>query len=108
MAENESNIIGHLIEVENLAASVTENAEEQALKKINAVKAQAELDYHEKFSAQVKELENSFNERAAKIDENIKNELSTYKEEISKSPLDTASFKAFMDKLISEKKAVHL
>ena len=108
MAENESNIIEHLIEVENLAASVTENAEEQALKKINAVKAQAELDYHEKFGAAVKELEKNFNQKAAGIDENLKNELKTYKEEIAKTPLDVPAFNGFMDEIIFQKKAVRL
>ena len=106
MAENESNIIEHLIEVENLAASVTLNAEEQSLKKINEAKAASEKQFHEQYTSSVHALEEDFKAKASKIDGEAEESLKMYREEISKSPLDVTAFNAAMDCLILNKKAV--
>ena len=52
MEENESNVIEHLLEVENIASSFTVDAQNKASEILNSAKAKEEQDYLSKFNIQ--------------------------------------------------------
>lgn len=103
MAEMESDVIEHLIELENQASSITQEAREKALKKVNSAKAAAEQEYLEKFNAASLELENSFKAESEKLKSQTSVKIDSYKTEVSDSKLDTAAFYKLMDSLVVKK-----
>ena len=103
MEENESNVIEHLLEVENIASSFTVDAQNKASEILNSAKAKAEQDYLSKFNIQSAELEKSFKEEAAKINEKIVSEINSYKESIYQSVQDKAAFSNLMNNLVLQK-----
>ena len=60
MEENESNVIEHLLEVENIASSFTVDAQNKASEILNSAKAKAEQDYLSKFNIQSAEHESTY------------------------------------------------
>ena len=103
MEENESNVIEHLLEVENIASSFTVDAQNKASEILNSAKAKAEQDYLSKFNIQSAELEKSFKDETAKINEKIVSEINSYKENIYQSVQDKAAFSNLMNNLILQK-----
>ena len=103
MEENESNVIEHLLEVENIASSFTVDAQKKASEILNSAKAKAEQDYLSKFNIQSAELEKSFKEESAKINEKIVSEINSYKENIYQSVQDKAAFSNLMNNLVLQK-----
>lgn len=103
MAESETNVIEHLIEVESQASSITADAQKQAADRVNSAKAAADKSYLEKFNAVAEELEKSFNEESRKINGRITQEVDSYKETVSKSPENKAAFNSLMDSLLFKK-----
>ena len=103
MEENESNVIEHLLEVENIASSFTVDAQNKASEILNSAKAKAEQDYLSKFNIQSAELEKSFREESAKINEKIVSEINSYKENIYQSVQDKTAFSNLMNNLVLQK-----
>ena len=103
MEENESNVIEHLLEVENIASSFTVDAQNKASEILNSAKAKAEQDYLSKFNIQSAELEKSFKEETAKINEKIVSEINSYKENIYQSVQDKAAFSNLMNNFVLQK-----
>ena len=103
MEENESNVIEHLLEVENIASSFTVDAQNKASEILNSAKAKAEQDYLSKFNIQSKEKEKSFKDESAKINEKIVSEINSYKENIYQSVQDKAAFSNLMNNLVLQK-----
>ena len=103
MEENESNVIEHLLEVENIASSFTVDAQNKASEILNSAKAKAEQDYLSKFNIQSAELEKSFKDESAKINEKIVSEINSYKENIYQSGQDKAAFSNLMNNLVLQK-----
>ena len=103
MEENESNVIEHLLEVENIASSFTVDAQNKASEILNSAKAKAEQDYLSKFNIQSAELEKSFKEETAKINEKIVSEINSYKENIYQSVQDMTAFSNLMNNLVLQK-----
>ncbi|WP_443737604.1 hypothetical protein [Treponema sp.] len=103
MEENESNVIEHLLEVENIASSFTVDAQNKASEILNSAKAKTEQDYLSKFNIQSAELEKSFKEESAKINEKIVSEINSYKENIYQSVQDKTAFSNLMNNLVLQK-----
>lgn len=103
MEENESNVIEHLLEVENIASSFTVDAQNKASEILNSAKAKAEQDYLSKFNIQSAELEKSFKDESAKINEKIVSEINSYKENIYQSVQDKTAFSNLMSNLVLQK-----
>lgn len=103
MEENGSNVIEHLLEVENIASSFTVDAQNKASEILNSAKAKAEQDYLSKFNIQSAELEKSFKEETAKINEKIVSEINSYKENIYQSVQDKTAFSNLMNNLVLQK-----
>lgn len=100
MAEMESDVIEHLIELETHASTVMQDAREEALKKINSAKALAEKDYLKKFSLVSEDMEKAFLEESKKLKAKTSIEIESYKTEILNSKQDTAAFNSLMDSLV--------
>ena len=83
MAEQEVNAINHLLEVEQNAKAMTISAQEKADKKISQAKAEADSEFK------------------AEFDKIIEQDEKKYKEKITASKLDTASFNQFLDKIFA-------
>lgn len=103
MEENESNVIEHLLEVENIASSFTVDAQNKATEILNSAKAKAEQNYLSKFNIQSAELEKSFKDESAKINEKIVSEINSYKENIYQSVQDKTAFSNLMNNLVLQK-----
>lgn len=103
MEQSESNVIEHLLEVESLASTLTVEARNKAAEIVNEAKAKSEKDFLDRFNLQASELEKSFNEDSAKINEKVALEINSYKEEISKSVQDRVAFNSLMDRLVKQK-----
>ncbi len=103
MAENESNVIEHLLEVESVASSYTNEANAEATKILNAAKAKAEQEYLAQVTEKTTALEKSFEEDSSKIREKVTSEINSYKESIEKSTQDVQAFNALMDRLVLKK-----
>lgn len=103
MEENESNVIEHLLEVENIASSFTVDAQNKASEILNSAKAKAEQNYLSKFNIQSAELEKSFKDESAKINEKIVSEINSYKENIYQSVQDKTAFSNLMNNLVLQK-----
>lgn len=100
MAESETSVIEHLIEVENQASSITADAQKQAADKINSAKAEADKAYLEQFNVAVAELEKSFKAESEKINSKVSQEVNSYKEKLSKTAEDKAAFNRLLDNLL--------
>ena len=103
MEENESNVIEHLLDVGNIAPSFTVDAQNKASEILNSAKAKAEQDYLSKFNIQSAELEKSFKDESAKINEKIVSEINSYKENIYLSVQDKTAFSNLMTNLVLQK-----
>ena len=68
---NETDVIGHLIQIESEAADMLLNAQAEADKRITEAKQKADNIYKEKYENLINELENTYNQQKKQIDEEI-------------------------------------
>lgn len=101
MAEQEVNAINHLLEVEQNAKAMTISAQEKADKKISQAKAEADSEFKAEFEKIVEQDEKKYEEKKRAAIEENENHLKEYKEKITASKLDTASFNQFLDKFFA-------
>ena len=80
---NETDVIGHLIQIESEAADMLLNAQAEADKRITEAKQKADNIYKEKYENLINELENSYNQQKKQIDEEIQIKFDSYKEKIT-------------------------
>lgn len=85
---NETDVIGHLIQIESEAADMLLNAQAEADKRITEAKQKADNIYKEKYENLINELENTFNQQKKQIDEEIQIKFDSYKEKITSSNQD--------------------
>ncbi len=99
MAEYESSVIAHLIEVETQASSVLDNARDEASKIINAAKAEADKQYLADYNSQLSKIEESTSRRLEEIKAKADLDIKSYKAKIESSPQNPDSFNEFLDKI---------
>ena len=63
MAENEANVISHLLNVEAQASDLVKEAQDEADKRLSSAHAKADAEFKEKFSRAVAELEKNYSEK---------------------------------------------
>lgn len=102
MAEHEVNVINHLIEVEQNAVAMTENAQAEADKKIALAKTQADSEFKTKFDKIVAECESEYAKKTDEIKNNYSVQIKEYKDKIISSTQDKNSFNKLLDKVLSE------
>lgn len=102
MAENEANVISHLLNVEAQASDLVKDAQDEANKRLSSVRAKADAEFKEKFDKIVAGLEKNYNEKISAIDENHKKNLEEYKSSVENSEQNKDNFNVFLKKLLVE------
>ncbi len=102
MAENEANVISHLLNVEAQASDLVKEAQDEANKRLSSVHAKADAEFKEKFDKIVAELEKNYTDRISAIDEKHKKMLEDYRSSVENTEQDKDSFNAFMKKVLVE------
>lgn len=85
---NETDVIGHLIQIESEAADMLLNAQAEADKRITEAKQKADNIYKEKYENLINELEDTYNQQKKQIDEEIQIKFDSYKEKVTSSNQD--------------------
>ncbi len=102
MAENEANVISHLLNVEAQASDLVKEAQDEANKRLSSVHAKADAEFKEKFDKIVSELEKNYNDRISAIDEKHKEALEEYKSSVENAEQNKDNFNAFLKKVLIE------
>ena len=101
MAEQEVDVITHLIDVEKRAATLTAEAQEEADKRISAARAKADESYRTQYAAIVAKEEAAYTEQTAELTKKYEQTVSSYKTRIAASAKSDAAFAALLDKLLA-------
>lgn len=101
MAEAESNVIGHLIDVEHRASELVSGAHAEADKRILQARMRSESEFKTAFEKIIAREEESFAKNAESVRESCATELSDYKAKISSTPKTVSAFNALLDKVLA-------
>ncbi len=102
MAENEVNVISHLLEVESQASALIDDAQIESNKKILAAKAKADEIFYSKYRETVEVLEKQYNDKIKSYETEHNNEIESYKNKIVKSEKDVNAFNSFLNSTLSK------
>ena len=97
MPSQEQDVIAHLLKVEEEAAELIREAQEQNDKEISGAKAQKE--YAELYETMASKMEADFNEKSQGVEQNHKTQIQEYKSQIEKTPKDAQAFDALLEKI---------
>ncbi len=100
MAAEEISVITHLLDVEREASAMVLDAQKRADEKIAAARAQAEVEFKNKYSSVISEIEK--NEQVAKdeIEKKHNSDILEYQQSLDSCEKDYNSFNALMDKVL--------
>lgn len=96
----ESDVIEHLISVEHEAASLMQDAQIEADKRISAAKVQADELYKKQYEQLILELDAQYQTRSAEITQKKDADFKAYQENIERLQTDEASFNTLLDSLL--------
>lgn len=96
MAENEVNVISHLLEVESQASALIDDAQIEGNKRIIAAKTKADELFYSKYSENVASLEIQYNQIIESYETAHKEMLESYKKQILASEKNTEAFNSFL------------
>lgn len=102
MAENEANVISHLLNVEAQASDLVKEAQDEANKRISSVRAKANAEFKEEFDKIVVEHEKKYNDKISSVNENHKKTLEEYKSSVEHAEQDKDNFDVFLRKVLFE------
>ncbi len=100
MAEQDGNIISHLLDVERGASELIDEAEKEASKRIASARAQADGEYRKQFEVLVTELEAESAKKTAALSASHDADLQQYKDSLEKTERNTAAFTKLLDSLL--------
>lgn len=100
MAENEVNVISHLLEVESQATVLIDDAQIESNKRITEAKTKADELFYTKYRDIVETLENDFNKKIQGYEAAHNAEIESYKNKISNSEKDVDAFNSFLNKTL--------
>ena len=100
MPSEEQDTIAHLLKVEEEAAELIRQAQEQCDKEIAEARAQADADYSKKYEAMAAKKEGEYNQNVVQIDQSHKKQLEEYKSQIQGTQKDVESFNALLEKIL--------
>ena len=100
MAEEEVNIISHLLEVEQNAYLQAKTAQDDANKMLSEAKAKADSEYKAQYDVLVSELEKDYKPQTERIAAEYKKNIDDYKNSVEKTEQDKPAFNAFVKKVI--------
>lgn len=100
MAEEEVNIISHLLEVEQNAYLQAKTAQDDANKMLSEAKAKADSEYKVQYDVLVSELEKDYKTQTERIAAEYKKNIDDYRNSVEKTEQDKLAFNAFVKKVI--------
>ena len=101
MADTETDIISHLLDVESEVAELISNAQLEADKRIAAARHTADENYKALYTKMNASLEDAYNQKIDAFDKAHAEAIASYKDEISKTAKDQDSFNSVLDKYLS-------
>ena len=93
-------VLQHLLEIENQAAALVDDAQAEADRRVSEGEKQNRARYDEIHKAEVKTLEVVFAESVAVIKENYRKQLEEYHESLKNMPLDTGAFLSLAERFL--------
>lgn len=96
----EAEILGHLLEVEQNAQTLTLNAQTEADKKISAAKSSADEKFKESFEKIVADNERIYEDSVEQIKAKADKEMQDFKGKILSSAKTTEKFDSCLDKIL--------
>lgn len=102
MADNEElNVINHLLDIEKGAASLINEAMEEADKRIAEARAKYNAEYKEKYDAVLEELKAKYDSDVAEVVQAHKKEIEDFKSSVEGKNQDYSAFSGLLDKLLA-------
>ena len=96
----ETDVIGHLIDIEREAAEILFDAQEKSDSAISAAKSEAESEFKAGYEAAVKECESSYEQNREKITKEYNEQMQKFEEKVKSAPKDVSGFNNFLDELL--------
>ncbi len=93
----EKDIFGHLLDIENSAASLVFDAQVEADKRIAAAKAEAEKEYKTEYEKLIAGFEDNLLKEKAAVDNNLKDEYKMFDEHLSLLKKNYKKFDGYLD-----------
>jgi hypothetical protein len=102
MADNTIDVINHLIEQEQLAEGLLQEAQAESEKRIANARAGAEADYKAKYEQLIGGLEADYKAQTAQVERAHREKSAEYRDRLEALKTDTPSFNAYLDKLLEQ------
>ncbi|MDR2178432.1 MAG: hypothetical protein LBP20_10400 [Treponema sp.] len=99
--EAEGNILGHLLRIEADAASLVDDAQAEADRRVAESEKQNRSRYDEVYAREAAELDRAFEEEITRIRADYQNQLEAYRKSLDAIPVDQRCFSALMDELLT-------
>jgi hypothetical protein len=99
--ESRENILAHLLKVEADAASLVDDAQAEADRRIAESEKLNRSRYDEEYTRKAAELDRVFEEELSRIRANYQDQLEAYRKSLDAIPADQGRFSALMDDLLA-------
>lgn len=96
----ESDVLQHLLDVENEAATLAADAQTEADRRVSERERRAREIYSERYGSRVAELEAEYEREAATISADYKRLLDRYREELDRKHTDESRFSSLVVDLL--------
>lgn len=98
----ESDVIGHLVEVEHNASDLLDNAQKEAQHRIDKAKVSADAQYNAAYKDIIAKFEESYSVKTEAQKKVHSEEIKKYKKQIESLQKDEEGFSLLLDKLLVE------
>ena len=92
MAEKETDIISHLLSVEQEAAALLQEAQVEADRRVSAAKAEADATFKKEYAVLVKNIDAEYEAKRKETVQRCDTQLAEYKARLAALSVDTAAF----------------
>ncbi|MCR5290421.1 MAG: hypothetical protein K6E51_10545 [Treponema sp.] len=103
MAEQDVNVISHLLDVEKEASSLIGDAQNESAKRMAAARAEADAEYKKQYDSLMSELESDYQTQTQAIVKKHDEDLDAYKKEIDSMTQNTEAFSTYLDSVLFTK-----
>ena len=97
---DEQDVLQHLLDLENRAATLVNDAQAEADRRLAEGEKENRAHYDEVYSAEVEGLEASYIQNIARVKQDYSTQLEKYLESIKAIPLDRDSFASLAERLL--------
>jgi len=96
----ETDVIGHLLEIEHQAAELLHDAQIEADRRIANAKNNADLEYKELYNNLISDFENNYTTIITKINQQHEKTMNDFISNLNNFSTDVVSFEKFLDSLL--------